>query len=123
MRKSLLSACVLLLPFVWNAPLPSLPQAGVLIVFGVVQMGLPYALMARGLRHVSTQEAAALTLLEPILNPVWAYLIAPDREKLTVWLFLGGACVLGALAWRYWPRAEGPAASDNNPTTQQPNHP
>lgn len=101
-----LSACVLLLPFLWGAPWPTWPQVGVLVVFGVVQMGLPYALMARGLRHVSTQEAAALTLLEPILNPVWAWLVAPRREKLTVWLLLGGACVVGALAWRYWPRKE-----------------
>ena len=35
-----ISACVLLLPFLWNAPLPTWPQVGVLIVFGVVQMGM-----------------------------------------------------------------------------------
>jgi drug/metabolite transporter (DMT)-like permease len=95
---------VVLLPLLWGSPLPTWPQLALLVVFGVVQMGLPYALMARGLKHVSPQEAATLTLLEPILNPVWAWLVAPGKETPTAWLALGGACVIGALAWRYWPR-------------------
>ncbi len=99
---------LVLLPLLWGAPTPTWGQVGLLVVFGVVQMGLPYAMMARGLRHVSPQEAATLTLLEPILNPVWAYLVAPGRESPTVWLALGGACVVGALAYRYWPRRAGP---------------
>jgi len=41
-------------------------------------MGLPYWLMARGLRTVSAQEAGTITLLEPLLNPLWAYLV---RER------------------------------------------
>jgi drug/metabolite transporter (DMT)-like permease len=84
---------------------PSLtgPQFGVMVLFGGVQMGLPYLLMARGLRVVSTQEAGVITLLEPLLNPLWAYLVAPERERPTAYTLLGGAFILGALAWRYWP--------------------
>jgi drug/metabolite transporter (DMT)-like permease len=94
-----------LLPFVWwqGEANPTLPQLGWLALFGTLQMGLPYALMARGLRSVSPQEAGALTLMEPILNPAWAYLVAPDKEKPTPYIFLGGAFILGALAYRYWP--------------------
>ena len=33
-------------------------------------------LVARGLRVVSPQEAGTITLLEPLLNPLWAYLAA-----------------------------------------------
>jgi len=85
---------------------PSLtwPQLGVLVLFGAVQMGIPYLMMARGLRVVSTQEAGVITLLEPLLNPLWAYLVAPAKESPTVYTLLGGALILGALAWRYWPR-------------------
>jgi drug/metabolite transporter (DMT)-like permease len=84
---------------------PSLtgPQLGVLALFGAVQMGTPYLLMARGLRAVSAQEAGVITLLEPLLNPLWAYLAAPERERPTASTLLGGAFILGALAWRYWP--------------------
>jgi drug/metabolite transporter, DME family len=72
-----------------------------LALFGAVQMGLPYWLMTRGLRSVSPQEAGTITLLEPILNPVWAYLVAGEVPLPAT--FFGGVFILGALAWRYWP--------------------
>jgi drug/metabolite transporter (DMT)-like permease len=101
-----LCSALLLLPIVWVVA-PTVPtggQLGVLFLFGAVQMGLPYLLMARGLRTVSAQEAGVITLLEPLLNPVWAYLIAPVKEAPSLFTLLGGACILGGLAWRYWPR-------------------
>jgi DME family drug/metabolite transporter len=96
---------LVLLPWVIPLGLPTAAQLAVLLFFGVVQMGLPYWLMARGLRTVSPQEAGAITLLEPILNPVWAYLVSPATEAPTAATFVGGALILGGLAWRYWPRA------------------
>jgi drug/metabolite transporter (DMT)-like permease len=66
-------------------------------------MGLPYLLMARGLQSVSALEAGTLTLLEPLLNPMWAFLASPDTERPTLYTWAGGACILGALAYRYWP--------------------
>ena len=50
------------------------------------------------------QEAGAITLLEPLLNPIWAYLVSPATETPPPTTYLGGALILGALAWRYWPR-------------------
>jgi DME family drug/metabolite transporter len=98
----LLSAAVLL-PIVWHHPLPSWPQFGVLFLYGGVQMSLPYWLLAVGLRRLSPQEAGTLTLIEPVLNPLWAYLASPATETPTMWTLAGGACILGALMWRYWP--------------------
>jgi DME family drug/metabolite transporter len=103
----LLSAIVLL-PIVWRHPLPSWPQFAVLFVYGAVQMSLPYWLLAVGLRRLSPQEVGTLTLIEPVLNPLWAYLVSPATETPTLWTFAGGACIVGALVWRYWPwRREG----------------
>ncbi len=82
---------------------PTAGQLAFLAVFGAVQMAVPYWLFARGLRVVSAQEAAVITLLEPVLNPVWAYLIAPDKEVPTGWTVAGGLVLLAALAWRYLP--------------------
>jgi drug/metabolite transporter (DMT)-like permease len=87
---------------------PSPTQLGVLVLFGAVQMATPYWLFTRGLRTVSSQEAGVITLLEPVLNPVWAYLIAPDKDTPTVWTCAGGALLLGALGWRYFPRRSRP---------------
>jgi drug/metabolite transporter (DMT)-like permease len=72
-----------------------------LALFGVVQMGLAYWLMSLGLRSVSPQEAGAITLLEPILNPFWAFLVAKEMPPLAT--VFGGLFILGALVWRYWP--------------------
>lgn len=87
---------------------PSPGQVGFLIVFGALQMAAPYWLFTRGLRTVSPQEAGIITLLEPVLNPIWAYLIAPDREVPTVWTGIGGSMLLAALVWRYLPRRHNP---------------
>lgn len=83
------------------APTPG--QLAMLFVFGASQMAAPYWLFTRGLKTVSPQEAGIITLLEPMLNPIWAYLIAPDREVPTIWTGVGGALLLAALAWRYLP--------------------
>lgn len=92
--------------------LPTPLQMAWLALFGVVQMAAPYWLFARGLRSISPQEAGIITLLEPVLNPVWAYLIAPDKEVPTWWTLLGGLVLLVALAWRYVPvRKSLPAAA------------
>jgi drug/metabolite transporter (DMT)-like permease len=71
-----LGAAGIMLPWVWTMPSPTAAQLVVLALFGAVQMGLAYWLVARGLRVVSPQEAGTITLLEPLLNPLWAYLIS-----------------------------------------------
>ena len=61
--------------------IPSLFQALVLLAFGVIQMAIPYTLFARGLREVDAAEAALITLIEPILNPIWVLLVAHERPS------------------------------------------
>jgi drug/metabolite transporter (DMT)-like permease len=96
-------AALVLVPFVWHLPAPSPGQLGVLLVYGVVQTALPYMLVARGLRSVSPQEAGAITLVEPLVNPLWAFLVSGERPGAAT--LAGGAVILGALAWRYRPRS------------------
>ena len=96
-----LFSALILVPLVWAKATPTPAQLVVLFFFGAVQMGLPYWLMARGLRVVSPQEAGTITLLEPLLNPVWAFLVAGEVPETAT--FIGGPFILVALAWRYWP--------------------
>lgn len=83
--------------------LPNSRQLAFLALYGVVQMAIPYWLFSRGLRTVTSQEAALITLLEPILNPIWAYIITPERDTPTYPMLIGGALILSALIWRYLP--------------------
>ncbi|HEX3148101.1 MAG TPA: EamA family transporter [Gemmataceae bacterium] len=86
--------------------MPTPRQLLFLAAFGSIQMGLPYFLFARGLRSVSPQEAGALTLIEPLLNPLWAFLISPETDTPTQFTWIGGSLIVGALAYRYLPRSE-----------------
>jgi drug/metabolite transporter, DME family len=92
---------LVLVPLVVGLRLPSPAQFVVLFFFGATQLALPYWLMARGLRVIGPAEAGTLTLLEPMLNPVWTYLISGERPHPST--YVGGAIVLAALAWRYAP--------------------
>jgi len=92
-------SALVLLPLVLFLSPPTAAQMIVLFCFGAIQAGLAYWLVSRGLRAINPQEAGAITLLEPLLNPVWAYLVASETPPVTT--LIGGAMILGALAWRY----------------------
>jgi drug/metabolite transporter (DMT)-like permease len=81
--------------------IPGAPQTLVLIGFGVIQMAIPYALFARGLRDVGAPEAGLIALLEPVLNPVWVFLVTGERP--TAATLAGGSFLLAGVACRYWP--------------------
>lgn len=99
---NLLGSGLVLVPWVYRLPAPTMGQLVVVFFYGAVQLAIPYWLVARGLRSISPQEAGTITLSEPLLNPLWAYLISGEEPALATWI--GGAFILGALAWRYWPR-------------------
>lgn len=70
-----------------------------LVLFlGIVQMGVAYALFVRGLTVVGAAEASLLGMLEPLFNPVWAFLGLGERPS--GWAILGGGIVLLAVAGR-----------------------
>jgi drug/metabolite transporter, DME family len=98
----MVSALALLPIILFIAP-PTGHQMLCLLIYGGVQLGLPYWLMARGLRTVSPQEAGMLTLVEPLLAPLWAYLTATQRKVPDATDWIGGAFILAALVWRYAP--------------------
>jgi DME family drug/metabolite transporter len=78
---------------------PSAGQLAVLAGFGIFQMGLPYVLFARGLRSITSQEATGIGLLEPILLPLWVYLVWNEEPAGST--LAGGSLILAGLALRY----------------------
>lgn len=95
-----LVAGLVLLPWVLSFAIAlSGPQWGLAAVLGIVQMAFPYVLFARGVRYVTTQEAALLTMIEPVLNPLWVLIFWGEAVGGPTWI--GGALILGGLALRY----------------------
>lgn len=112
-----LTGALLLLPVVLlNAP-PTLKQLAMMALFGGLQMGLPYLIAARALRHIPAREAGLITLLEPLLNPIWSRLLAPESEPVTVWMICGALGILGALGARYW-LGGGKSGKQTSPATE-----
>jgi DME family drug/metabolite transporter len=66
---------------------------------GIVQMGLPYVLFARGLKTIPGHEATGIGLLEPLLMPVWVYLAWGDTPAW--WTLIGGGLILAGLSIKY----------------------
>lgn len=81
--------------------IPAPNQLGILIAFGVVQMAIPYALFARGLREIGAAEAGLIALIEPILNPIWVVIGQHERPSWPT--LLGGMFLLIGVACRYLP--------------------
>ena len=86
------------LPWIWSAPWPDQRSVGALLLLGVFQLGIPYLLYSRAIRHVTALEAVLIPVIEPILNPLWVLLVI--GEKPSPLALLGGTIVLGAVTWR-----------------------
>jgi drug/metabolite transporter (DMT)-like permease len=78
----------------------------VVIYLGVFQIALAYVLVTSALRHIPALEASLILLIEPVLNPVWAWLFQGERPG--PWALLGGAIILGATTLKGWLQARTP---------------
>jgi len=78
---------------------PTLGQLAVLAAFGTFQMAIPYILVIRGLRSISSQEAIAIALVEPVLLPLWVFLVWGETPA--PWTLAGASLILLGLVLRY----------------------
>ncbi len=81
-----------------------------LAAFGFLQLGLPYWMLARSLKHVPGHEASAIMLLEPILLPVWVFVAwrhTAGYEPAAWWTWAGASLILLGLLLRFTPLRRG----------------
>jgi drug/metabolite transporter (DMT)-like permease len=102
---NLAMTAALFTPYVaWQGVWPTPFQLAILACFGAFQMGLPYVLCARGLRHIPSYEGSGLALLEPLLVPLWVFLAwrhLASYEPPQWWTLAGGGLILAGLTLRY----------------------
>jgi len=85
------------LPFM----LRSLPDASSwlgLVLLGVFQLGCSYILYAEAIKHVTALEGILIPVLEPVLNPVWVFLLLGEIPG--KWAVAGGIIVLVSVTLR-----------------------
>ena len=71
-----------------------------LAFLGVFQLGLAYVFLAGALPEVRALAVSLVLLVEPVLSPMWAWLVHGERPG--VLSVLGGVVILAATAWHAW---------------------
>jgi drug/metabolite transporter (DMT)-like permease len=88
----------------------SLGDAGLLFAFGALNLGLGLSLFVIGARLIPAAVAALVSTTEPVLGPLWVWLIHGETPGIRT--LIGGAVVVAALVihilidWRRQARAE-----------------
>ena len=78
---------------------PGRPADWAVVAFlGICQLGIPYMFLASAVPRVRALEVALFLLIEPVLNPIWAWLVHGERPGPAT--LVGGALILGATAVR-----------------------
>lgn len=68
------------------------------VFLGVCQLGIPYLFLARAVPQVRALEVGLFLLIEPVLNPIWAWLVHGETPGPAA--IAGGVVILGATAGR-----------------------
>ena len=77
----------------WMFPILRIEENGPrLLLLGVVQLTIPYLLYSVAIRHVRALDASIISIIEPILNPIWVMLATNERPAF--WSIVGGSIVL-----------------------------
>ncbi|MEI7844454.1 MAG: DMT family transporter [Chloroflexota bacterium] len=85
------------LPFLFRETI-NLPNLGIILYLGTFQIGLSFVLYSIAIKHVRTLESNLILTLEPILNPIWVFLIL--HEEPGPLALVGSLLVIFAVTYR-----------------------
>lgn len=80
----------------WDQFLIGWSNLAAVAVMGAVQLTLGLILFTVGSRSVPAAQLSLIALVEPVLSPLWAWLVADELPPL--WTFAGGAVIVFAIA-------------------------
>jgi len=103
-------ACAAALPVAWPLAAASPGEWATVLYLGIFQIGLAYICLSRAVGRLPALETSLLLLLEPVLNPVWTWLVRGEEPG--GWAIAGGAIIIGATAIRVVYEARQEAAAD-----------
>jgi len=85
------------LPFLWGG-WPSCAGWGGLAFLGIFQIGISSILLTYGVKHITALQTLLTSVLEPIFNPIWVFLVLGERPGPRA--LVGGAVILAAVSVR-----------------------
>jgi drug/metabolite transporter, DME family len=90
--------CLITLPWFIQNPYPDVTQNSYLLILGFGQLGLGFALFVYGQKHLPAIESSLISMLEPVLNPIWV--IIWYGEIPGIFAVAGGTLILITLIYR-----------------------
>ena len=91
-------AAVISIPFWFRSGGPDTTGWIALLLLGVFQVGLSSVLFSFAVKHVTALGASIITLIEPVLNPVWVFLFVGEAPSLAT--VAGGTIILAMITLR-----------------------
>jgi drug/metabolite transporter (DMT)-like permease len=79
-------------------------------VLGIGPLGLGYIFYLLALNKVTALEAALIPSIEPLMNPIWTYLVVGEVPGF--WTLVGGSVVLTVVLIRGWLSVRGQPAAN-----------
>lgn len=76
----------------------SFPDVWMTAFLGIFQIGVAYAIFSYGLKRVYAIEASLISMIEPVLNPVWVML--GYGEIPSFYAVIGGVIIISAISVR-----------------------
>ena len=91
---------LLMLPLILNRPPAQINSNDILAILflGIFQIGIAYVLFTNGVAGgVRSLDASIIGFIEPLLNPIWVFLIIGERPS--IWAIIGGAIIIAAVVF------------------------
>lgn len=78
--------------------IPDLQSLIFLLLLGIFQMGIPNVMYSKGIKNVPALSASLITMLEPLMNPIWVLIFVHEIPSWSC--ILGGVLILGFILLR-----------------------
>lgn len=89
---------VICFPFLSSLEVVNFSDMWMVSFLGVFQIALAYAFFASGLKRIYAVEASIISMIEPVLNPVWVFIGYGETPSVTA--IIGGIIILCAILVR-----------------------
>ena len=86
------------IPFISSIETLATSDLWMVSFLGIFQIAIAYAFFASGLKRIQAVEASIISMVEPVLNPVWVLIGYGEVPSFTA--IIGGLIILGAIIVR-----------------------
>jgi DME family drug/metabolite transporter len=89
---------IISIPFLFSLDTLTTSDLWMVTFLGVFQIAIAYAFFSAGLKRIYAVEASIISMIEPVLNPLWVFIGYGEVPSITA--IIGGLIILGSIVTR-----------------------